>query len=182
VVVVVVLGGGATVNEAVGAAVGGTVTSGCVFFISTAADAFAGGFDCTAMRAVSFLGPGDGAVIVAGAALGIGGAEGGGATAPAGGAGVGREKGGGGTGFAGAGGKGVCASGGRGGAPGGGGGAVGGGRGGASFDGGRTGKFIRTVSRAPLPVAGGWSMGSGGKVMRTVSFLGSLGSAIRRHE
>jgi hypothetical protein len=31
-------------------------------------------------------------------------------------------------------------------------------------------------------VPGDWPAGSGGKVMRTVSFLGSLGSAIRRHE
>jgi hypothetical protein len=170
VAVVLVIGGGATVKGAVRAAGGGAVTSGCVFFISTA-----GEVGRIAMRAVSFFGPGDVGKLVGAEAGDLG--MGGGATALAGGIGAGREKGGGGTGFAGAGGKGVCASGGRSGAPGG-----GGGGGGVSFDGGRAGKFIRTVSRSPVLVAGGWLAEPGGKVMRTVSFLGSIGSAIRRRE
>ena len=46
------------------------------------------------------------------------------------------------------------------------------------FGGGLTGKLIRTVSRADVaPVDGD---GRGGSVIRTVSFLGSCGSAIQR--
>src|SRR5437016_3720616 len=101
---------GVTVSGTVGGAGSGIVTSGCVFFICTAGPA-AGFAGRTAIRAVSFLGPGIGG-------FGINGAAGGGAVeAPdGGGAGVvGREKGGGVTALAGAGGKGVCARGGRGG-------------------------------------------------------------------
>jgi hypothetical protein len=156
------------------------------------------------MRAVSFFGPGDeadneldnglkaadpasdaaGGTGVGG--LGInGGEDGGGTPAPdEGAAGFGGKNGGGETRAAGGGGKGVWARGGRGaaGVPG----AVGGPGAGAfglgeatSLDGGRAGKFIRTVSPAALPVPVGSLPGCGGKLMRTVSFLGSFGSAMR---
>jgi hypothetical protein len=147
------------------------------------------------MRAVSFFGPGTGGAFAGAGGTGVGALnaeEGGDGTPPggepplAGGGGAGREKSGGSTRLAGAGGRGVCARGGRGGAgepgvvePGGG---AAGGRGAASFDGGRVGKLIRVVSRPPLPVAGGSFGGSGGSVIRTVSFLGSLGSAIKSRE
>jgi hypothetical protein len=48
-----------------------------------------------------------------------------------------------------------------------------------SLRGGRAGKLIRTVSRAALPPGPG-GVGRGGKVMRTVSFFGSCGSAMKR--
>jgi len=51
------------------------------------------------------------------------------------------------------------------------------GRGTPPFDGGRAGKLIRTVSRG-LETGGTLADVRGGKVMRTVSFLGSFGSAI----
>jgi len=44
-------------------------------------------------------------------------------------------------------------------------------------DGGRAGRLIRTVSRDSLLVPGGFA--AGGKVMRTVSFLGSFESAMK---
>jgi hypothetical protein len=129
------------------------------------------------MRAVSFFGP-DATVSAAGPrggaviGLGIGGGEGTPPDAkslPARGPGGGRDKGGGSTRFAGGGGSGVCASGGRGGVDAG---PLGG------WGGGRVGKLIRTVSGSGAGVAGGWPA-PGGRVMRTVSFLGSFGSAIR---
>jgi len=137
------------------------------------------------MRAVSFFGLG----AVDAVAVGTGGAGGGAVVGgfgteagagmtpllPTAGAGGGGDKGGGSTRLAGGGGKGVCAMGGRGGAAGESG-PVGGG--GAPFGCRRVGKLIRTVSGSPLLAGGGWSGGRGGKVMRTVSFLGSLGSAI----
>jgi hypothetical protein len=49
-----------------------------------------------------------------------------------------------------------------------------GGRGAAPLSGARAGKFMRTVSREPVPGAGDAPAGRGGKVMRTVSFLGSF--------
>lgn len=45
-------------------------------------------------------------------------------------------------------------------------------------DGGRAGSFIRSVSRDSLPAPGPVA-GCGGNAMRTVSFLGSFGSAMR---
>src|SRR6266702_7921962 len=45
-------------------------------------------------------------------------------------------------------------------------------------DGGRAGRLIRTVSRDSLLAPGGFATG-GGKVMRTVSFLGSFESAMK---
>lgn len=160
----------------------GIVTSGWVFFISTEGVALAAGAK-TEMRAVSFFGPG-----AAGAPAGIGGVgadtlgtdEGGDAAPDAelpldgGGGGAARERGGGATRWAGAGGKGVWERGGRGGT---GGGTVGE-RGTASFGCGTPGKVIRVVSPPSLPVVGGWFAGRAGKLIRTVSFLGSLGSAI----
>ena len=166
------------------------------------------------MRAVSFFGPGDEADneldnglkaadpapdAVGGTGVGgwgvNGGEDGGGTAAPTGvppdegGAGFLGKNGGGETPLAGGGGKGVWARGGCGaaGAPGGVGGTGAGAFGlreGVSFAGGRAGKFIRTVSRAPapVPVPDGWLPGSGGKLMRTVSFFGSFGSAMRRRE
>jgi hypothetical protein len=164
------------------------------------------------MRAVSFFGPGDeadneldnglkaadpapdaaGGTGVGG--LGINGGEDGGDTAAPtgvppdeGGAGFLGKNGGGETRLAGGGGKGVWARGGRSaaGAPGDvggtGAGAFGPGEG-VSLVGGRAGKFIRTVSRAGVPVPEGWLPGSGGELMRTVSFFGSFGSAMRRRE
>ncbi len=57
-------------------------------------------------------------------------------------------------------------------------GGAGGGRAATSLRGGRTGKLIRTVSRAALaPGPGG--AGRGGSVMRTVSFFGSCVSAMK---
>jgi len=46
-------------------------------------------------------------------------------------------------------------------------------------DGGRAGRLIRTVSRDSLLAPGGFAAG-GGKVMRTVSFLGSVESAMKQ--
>jgi hypothetical protein len=144
----------------------------------------AGALATAPIRAVSFFGPGGAEPV--GAALGGGGIAGAGlgtdcgaATAPGvapplpAGAGGGRDEGGGSMRLAGGGGKGVCAIGGRGGAPGGGAAGV------ALFGGGRDGKLIRAVSWSPLPLGGGGCpAGPGGNVMRTVSFLGSVGSAI----
>lgn len=153
------------------------------------------------MRAVSFFGPGDGPIVGAAAPeaadprpdaagatgagdLGINGGEDAGGEAPPtvvppeGGAAFFGKNGGGETGLAGAGGKGVWARGGRGAGE-----AaevVGGtgvgtfGRADVSLAGGRAGKFIRTVSRALVPVPEGWVPGPGGKLMRTVSFFGSF--------
>jgi hypothetical protein len=126
--------------------------------------------------------------------LGINGVEDGGggtvarpeASLPGGEAGLGGKNGGGETGLAGGGGKGAWASGGRGdaGAPGDVGG-VGGGalgpRDGVASDGGRAGKFIRTVSRLGLPASEDWLSGAG-ELMRTVSFFGSFGSAMKQSE
>jgi hypothetical protein len=159
------------------------------------------------MRAVSFFGPGEGTegafgvgltagTAPADAALAVagvsGGEAGGGATTPpaTGGEGAfGGKNGGGDTGLFGAGGNGVCARGGRGtvDVPG-----VGTGlacgrgafrvSGVTPFEGGRVGKFIRTVSREPGAGPGDCAPGRGVKVMRTVSFLGSFGSAMKRRE
>jgi hypothetical protein len=49
-----------------------------------------------------------------------------------------------------------------------------GGRGAVPLSGARAGKFMQTVSRAPVPGAGDAPAGRGSKVMRTVSFLGSF--------
>ena len=97
------------------------------------------------------------------------------------------KNGGGETRLVGGGGKGAWARGGRGaaGAPrdvGGAGRGAFGLREGVSLAGGRAGKFIRTVSRAAAPVPAGWLPGPDGKLMRTVSFFGSFGSAMIRRE
>ena len=138
------------------------------------------------MRAVSFFGPGAGDIAgcvaetgAPGAGIDLGG------DAETDGAGVLFGKNGGGvTAFEGAGGKGVCAVGGRKGAPLDEGGGIGAGRTGGApgcavpFPGGRAGRLIRTVSRGDVPGAEAGVPGRGGKVMRTVSFLGSFESAI----
>jgi hypothetical protein len=126
------------------------------------------------MRAVSFFGL-DAIVPAAGprggGVIGLG-IEGGVGTPPeakplpARGPGGGRDKGGGSTRLAGGGGRGVWASGGRGGADAG---LL------EGWGGGRVGKLIRAVSAG---LEGGWPA-AGGRVMRTVSFLGSFGSSIR---
>jgi hypothetical protein len=176
--------------------------SGCVFFICTVGVDFTGGSGRTVMRAVSFFGPGEGpgfgvsagiaAVAEAVDAVGeLGGTDnrvvGGLATDGAAAIGMEAEEGGdvggkNGNGFVG--GDGVCAAGGITGASG-----IFGGRGAersgtalvvralTPFGGGLAGKLIRTVSRADVaPVDGD---GRGGRVIRTVSFLGSCGSAMR---
>ncbi|MEY2485794.1 MAG: hypothetical protein QOH39_1442 [Verrucomicrobiota bacterium] len=148
-----------------------------------------GGSGRTVMRAVSFLGPGEGDI--PGACVAATGAPGAGidlgADPETEGAGAGvllGKKGGGVTAFEGAGGKGVCAVGGRRGAPPDEGGGIGAGRTGGApgcavpFPGGRGGRLIRTVSRGDVPEAEAGVPGRGGKVMRTVSFLGSFESAI----
>ena len=60
------------------------------------------------------------------------------------------------------------------------GGRIGGGRGGAGapLPGGRAGIFIRTVSRLGVWAPSAEALGRGGKVILTVSFLGSGESAI----
>jgi hypothetical protein len=179
--------------------------SGCVFFICTVGVDFTGGSGKTVMRAVSFFGPGEGpgigvsdgiaAVAAAVEAVGEpGGTDnrvvGGLATDGAAAIGMGAEEGGGvggknGKGFVGGDAGGACAAGGTTGTSG-----IFGGRGAersggalvvralTPFGGGLTGKLIRTVSRADVaPVDGD---GRGGSVIRTVSFLGSFGSAMTR--
>ena len=170
--------GAVTITEVGCEAGSGIVTRGCVFFISTVRDGRAGGLGETEMRAVSFFGP-----CVEGGMLGADGGKTaagrgmpGNKLAPAipvaeeGGTGAGRKRGGGATAFDGAGGKGAWAIGGRGG------GALTpeGGRGAVPLSGARASKFMRTVSRAPVPGAGDGPAGRGGKVMRTVSFFGSF--------
>ena len=155
----------------------GIVTKGCVFFISTVRDGRAGGLGETEMRAVSFFGP-----CVEGGMLG---ADGGKTAADRGmpgnelrrvpvaeegGTGAARKRGGGATAFDGAGGKGAWAIGGRGGGVA----TLEGGRGAVPLSGARAGKFMPIVSCAPAPDPGDWPAGRGGKVMRTVSFLGSF--------
>jgi hypothetical protein len=170
------------------------VTSGCVFFICTVGAAFGCGSGRMAMRAVSFFGPGDvdgfGIGVIAGiaaAALTLGGAGGGigfeingvvgvfDTLGRGGGGGGGRKGNGSVAGDADIGDKGggiIGASGGMGGA-------IDGRALATSLRGGRAGKLIRTVSRAALPPGPG-GVGRGGKVMRTVSFFGSCGSAMKR--
>ncbi len=150
-----------------GAAAAGRSINGCVFFICTEAGAGAGSGNI-AIRAVSFLGPTDGEVTGNGTAgaFGTGGFD-----LAASGTGGGANRGAC-TGLFGAGGINGLAIGGRG-VP-----APGGfaGRGGG-LAGARVGKVIRTVSRASADFAAG-----GVTTMRTVSFFGSVGSAIRRCE
>jgi hypothetical protein len=138
--------------------------NGCVFFIFT--DEAAGGSGNTVMRAVSFFGP------IEGDAVGIGDdcAEGASAVFAAAETGGGINRGGC-TGLLGAGGISGFAIGG-GAVP-----AAGGllGESGALV-GGREGNVMRTVSRASV----GFAAGGGVTAMRTVSFLGSVGSAMRQ--
>jgi hypothetical protein len=149
------------------AATAGLSINGCVFFICTEAGDGTGSGN-TAIRAVSFLGLTDGVVSGNGAAgaFGLGAFD-----FVANGAGGGTNRGAC-TGLFGAGGINGLAIGGRG-VP-----APGGfaGRGGG-LGGGRDGKVIRTVSRASAGFAAG-----GVTATRTVSFFGSVGSAIRRCE
>ena len=150
-----------------GAAAAGLSINGCVFFIWTEAGAGAGSGN-TAIRAVSFLGLTDGVATGNGPAVAFGlGAFG----FAAGGTGGGTNRGAC-TGLVGAGGINGLEIGG-GGVP-----APGGlaGKGGG-LGGTRVGKVIRTVSRASAGFAAG-----GVTTMRTVSFFGSVGSAIRRCE
>jgi hypothetical protein len=151
-----------------GAADGGTagagmLINGCVFFIFT--DEGAGGSGNTVIRAVSFFGPidGDAAGIGADCAAGVC------AVAEAGGG----MNFGGWTGLLGAGGiNGFEIGGGA--VP-----AAGGllGESGALV-GGREGNVMRTVSRASV----GFAAGGGVTAMRTVSFFGSVGSAMRQSQ
>jgi hypothetical protein len=160
------------------------VTNGCVFFISIGAVLGVAGI--TAIRAVSFLGLAAGEAGAAatgggGGATGDGlGTEGWGGMMPepplGGGTAGGRAKGGGSLRLAGAGGSGACVSGGGGGGAGG---TAGGGRTCGLSGGGRAGKLMRVVSRPGVPAPGDSPVGDGCRLMRTVSFLGSFGSAIR---
>jgi hypothetical protein len=139
----------------------GMLMSGWVFFICTDPEGF-GGSGKMLMRAVSFLGPGDGAE--GGSAIGSGARRADAAWVEAPGA----EK------------AGVDDGGrkaGTDGATGGGGEAGAGGRGNPPFEGGRAGRLIRTVSRG-VETGGALEAARGGSVMRTVSFFGSFGSVI----
>jgi hypothetical protein len=166
-----------TITEVGCEAGSGIVTRGCVFFISTVRDGRAGGLGETEMRAVSFFGP-----CLDGGMLGAdGGKTAAGRGMPGnelrpipvaeeGGTGAARKRGGGATAFDGAGGKGAWAIGGRGGGVA----TLEGGRSAVPLSGAPAGKFMRTVSRAPVPGAGDGLARRGGKVMRTVSFFGSF--------
>jgi len=180
----------ATLTGVNGAAGSGMVFNGCVFFICTAPAGLLGGSGKTVIRAVSFFGPTGVGVPSEPAGEGAGAGEtfgSNGETAAAaadGGTGLAANDGGGGTALAGAGGTGGRAVGGRGtGAPAGGTGLTGPGRGGAGAPagiptGGRAGMLMRTVSRPAALVPAGGELGLGGKLMRTVSFLGSFESAM----
>jgi hypothetical protein len=166
------------------------VTSGCVFFICTVGAVFGLGSGRMVMCAVSFFGPGEvdgfgsGVIAGGGVTLTLGGAGGGTGfdingvvgvldVGGAGGGGGGRNGSGSVIGDADIGDKGGGINGGSDGF-----GGAGGGRAATSLRGGRTGKLIRTVSRAALaPGPGG--AGRGGSVMRTVSFFGSCVSAMK---
>jgi hypothetical protein len=140
--------------------------NGCVFFIFT--DEGAGGSGKTVMRAVSFFGPIDGDAVGIGAdcaagascvfaaAAAVGGTNRGGCTGLLGAGGI--------NGFAIGGGV-VPAAGGLLGERG-------------ALVGGREGKVMRTVSRASV----GFAAGGGVTAMRTVSFFGSVGSAMRQSQ
>jgi hypothetical protein len=137
--------------------------SGWVFFICTPEGE--GGSGRRVIRAVSFFGPTAGEVTGNGGGTGL---EAGAPEIAGGGAGGGMNRGGW-TGLLGAGGINGLATGGRGAPePGG----VCGGSGGVA--GGRVGKVILTVSRPSVDSFAG----VGETAMRTVSFLGSVGSAI----
>lgn len=155
---------GATTGVIAGAVAAGMPVNGCVFFICKEAGAGAGSGNAV-IRAVSFLGPTRGGVTAdrTGAAFGPGVLD-----FASGGSGGGTDRGAC-PGLFGAGGINGLAIGGRG-VP-----APGGFAGGGALAGGRVGKLIRTVSGA----LGDWAAG-GVTGIRTVSFFGSVGSAIRQ--
>jgi len=174
---------GAKLTGVTGAVGAGILIKGWVLFICTEPEAL-GGPGRTVIRTVSFFGPGEtNSVSVAGmpAAKGAEGANEGRGAELADDEEIGGGKNAGAA--TGLGGADDCEMGERGelGAAGGGTGdsaAEPGRFGSMSLVGGRTGRLVRTVSRLAAAASAGLGVTRGGNVIRTVSFLGSFGSAI----